>query len=32
MFGFAIGEFNAVRALDRPSKAWQFVFNFRPGF
>jgi hypothetical protein len=32
MFGFAIGEFNAVRAFDRPSKRWQFVFNFRPGF
>jgi hypothetical protein len=32
MFGFAIGEFNAVRAVDRPAKRWQFVFNFRPGF
>ena len=32
MFGFAIGEFNVVRALDRQSKRWQFVFNFRPGF
>ena len=32
MFGFAIGEFNLVRAIDRPTKGWQFVFNFRPGF
>jgi dipeptidyl aminopeptidase/acylaminoacyl peptidase len=32
LFGFAIGEFNAARALDRPGKGWQFVFNLRPGF
>jgi outer membrane protein assembly factor BamA len=32
LFGFAIGEFNAVRPLDRPGKGWMFVFNLRPGF
>ena len=32
LFGFAVGEFNAARALDRPGKGWQFVFNLRPGF
>lgn len=32
LLGFAIGEFNAARALDRPGRGWQFVFNLRPGF
>jgi hypothetical protein len=32
LFGYAVGEFNAARALDRPGKGWQFVFNLRPGF
>jgi outer membrane protein assembly factor BamA len=32
LFGYAIGEFNLGRALDRPERGWQFVFNLRPGF
>jgi Tol biopolymer transport system component len=32
LFGFAIGEFNLVRALDRRTRGWSFVFNLRPGF
>ena len=32
LFGFAIGEFNLVRPLDRPGRGWMFVFNLRPGF
>ena len=32
LFGYAIGEFNAVRAIDRPGTGWQFVFNLRPGY
>jgi hypothetical protein len=32
LFGYAVGEFNAARALDRPGTGWQFVFNLRPGF
>jgi len=32
LLGFAIGEFNLVRPLDRPAKGWTFVFNFRPAF
>lgn len=32
IFGYAIGEFNLARALDRPDRGWQFVFNLRPGF
>jgi outer membrane protein assembly factor BamA len=31
-FGFAIGEFNLARPLNRLNKDWQFVFNLRPGF
>jgi Tol biopolymer transport system component len=32
LFGYAVGEFNMARALDRPGQGWQFVFNLRPGF
>jgi Tol biopolymer transport system component len=31
-FGYAILELDAVRALDRPSDGWRFVFNLSPGF
>jgi outer membrane protein assembly factor BamA len=33
LFGYAIGEFNVARPLDRPGRGgWMFVFNLRPGF
>jgi hypothetical protein len=32
LFGFAIGEFNMVRPIDRPGRGWMFVFNLRPGY
>jgi hypothetical protein len=32
LFGFAIGEFNLVKPINRPQQGWMFVFNFRPGF
>jgi hypothetical protein len=32
LLGFAIGEFNAVRPLNRLGRNWMFVFNLRPGF
>ncbi|MCC7009523.1 MAG: PD40 domain-containing protein [Acidobacteria bacterium] len=32
LLGFAIGEFNAARPIDRAGRGWDFVFNFRPGF
>ena len=32
LFGFAIGEFNLARPIDRRNKGWEFIFNFRPGF
>jgi hypothetical protein len=32
LLGFAIGEFNLARPLDRPERGWLFVFNFRPGY
>jgi Tol biopolymer transport system component len=32
IFGYAVGEFNAVRPLDRPEDSWSFAFNLRPGF
>jgi Tol biopolymer transport system component len=32
LFGFAIGEFNLVRPINRPQRGWMFVFNLRPGF
>jgi len=31
-FGYAVMEFDAARALDRPDDGWQFVFAIRPGF
>ena len=32
LFGFAIGEFNLARPLQRHGRGWMFVFNLRPGF
>ena len=32
LFGFAIGEFNVARPLDRHGRGWMFLFNLRPGF
>jgi Tol biopolymer transport system component len=32
IFGFAIGEFNFAKPLNRPQRGWMFVFNLRPGF
>ena len=32
LFGFAIGELNLARPLNRVNAGWQFVFNLRPGF
>ena len=32
LFGYAVGEFNLARAIDRPERGWQFVFNLQPGF
>jgi hypothetical protein len=32
IFGFAIGELNLARPLNRRDVGWQFVFNLRPGF
>jgi hypothetical protein len=32
VLGFLIAEFNLVKALDRPQRGLQFVFNLRPGF
>ncbi len=32
LFGFAIGEFNMARPLNRVGRGWLFVFNLRPGF
>jgi hypothetical protein len=32
LLGFAIGEFNLAKPLDRASDRWDFVFNLRPGF
>ena len=31
-FGFAIGEIDYVRPLDRPNKGWIWQFNLIPGF
>jgi hypothetical protein len=31
-FGFAIGEIDYVRPLDRPGRGWMWQFNFIPGF
>jgi hypothetical protein len=32
LLGFAIGEFNIARPLNRSGRGWMFVFNLRPGF
>jgi hypothetical protein len=32
LFGYAVGEFNLARALQRPQRGWQFIFNLRPSF
>jgi WD40 repeat protein len=32
LMGFAIGQFDFVRPLDRPAKGWMFQFNLSPGF
>lgn len=32
LFGFAIGEFDFARPLQRPGKGWVFQFNLAPGF
>ena len=32
LLGFAIGEFNIARPLNRAGRGWMFVFNLRPGF
>jgi hypothetical protein len=31
-FGFAVGEIDFVRPLDRPGRGWMWQFNFIPGF
>jgi outer membrane protein assembly factor BamA len=31
-FGFAVGEFDVVRPLQRGNRGWAFQFNFLPGF
>lgn len=31
-FGFAVGEFDFVKAFQRPSRGWIFQFNLTPGF
>jgi len=31
-FGFAVGEVDYVRPLDRPGRGWMWQFNFIPGF
>jgi outer membrane protein assembly factor BamA len=31
-FGYAIGEFDYVKPLDRPDRGWVWQFNFTPGF
>lgn len=32
LFGFAVGELDFVRPLDRPGRGWLWQFNLRPGF
>jgi Tol biopolymer transport system component len=32
LLGFAVGEINYVRPLDRPGRGWLWQFNLRPGF
>jgi hypothetical protein len=31
-FGFAVGELDYVRPLDRPGRGWIWQFNLIPGF
>ena len=31
-FGYAIGEIDYVRPLDRPGRGWVWQFNLTPGF
>jgi hypothetical protein len=31
-FGFAVGELDYVRPLDRPERGWMWQFNLTPGF
>jgi hypothetical protein len=31
-FGYAIGELDYVRPLDRPGRGWMWQFNLTPGF
>jgi Tol biopolymer transport system component len=32
LFGYAVGEFDFARALDRPGRGWMFGFNLMPGW
>ena len=32
LFGFAIGEINLVRPLNRPGRGWMFVFALKQGY
>jgi WD40-like Beta Propeller Repeat len=32
LFGFAVGELDFVRPLDRPERGWLWQFNLMPGF
>jgi hypothetical protein len=32
LFGFAVGEFDVVRPLQRPGRGWIFGFNLMPGW
>ena len=31
LLGFAVGEFDFARALQRPGRGWVFQFNLSPG-
>jgi hypothetical protein len=31
-FGYAVGEIDYVRPLDRPGRGWMWQFNLTPGF
>ena len=32
LFGYAIGEVDYVKPLDRTNRGWQWQFNLTPGF
>jgi hypothetical protein len=32
LFGYAVGEFDVVRAFQRPDRGWSFGFNLLPGW